>query len=141
MKTLVIVATGLALLGLTGCTAFQPVAVKRESDGLHISICQDFSGDQLVVDSVDKQNHVATIWRADGAFNVAKKAQYVFGVPPTGMSTVIGPKTEGLSGEYLDVFFRNGGVEGQVAGHFPVKNITSDSWLQSDGSHTTAPCE
>jgi hypothetical protein len=141
MKTLGIVATGLAFLVLTGCSAFQPVALKRESDGLQISICQAFSGDQLVVDSVDNQNNVATIWKAEGPFRVAKTAQYIFGVPPTGMSNVRGPNADGLNGQYLDVYFRKGGIEGQVSGHFPVRNIKSDSWLQSDGSHTATPCE
>ena len=140
MRTLAIVGTALALFALTGCTAFQPVALKHEPDGLHISICQSFAGDQLEVDSVDRQSHVTTIWTAKGAFQVATKAEYVFGTPPTGMSSVVGPKVVSSASQYIDVYFRDSASQDQMAGHFRVKDMKSDSWLHSDGSHTSSPC-
>ena len=141
MRPIAIVVACLALLALTGCTAFQPVALKREQDGLHISICQSFAGDQLIVKTTDSHDNVATIWRAEGAFDVEKKAEYVFGIPPTGMTNVVGPNSDALSRPYIDVFFRNGGVDGQVAGHFVLKDVRTDDWLHSDGSRTPTPCK
>jgi hypothetical protein len=109
--------------------------------------CESFTFDTISIGSIDfdqwDKGYVQN-WAASGIGAVGPMDRVIYGVPPDGFITVLGPLPLPLQHHQIEVYLEyqpatQPSVE--VAGIFDSRKLSSEYWLRGDGSQTGKPCD
>lgn len=132
---------------ITGCTVPSKTAAKLIDGDLVFVSCETFTFHEVLVVASDLEDWDADstrAWVATGTGVVGPGDTIVYGVPPAGFRTDLGPRAlpfEHRQIEFYLYFTPSHGASDVIFGAFDSRDLSSAYWLRHDGSHHDEACD
>ncbi len=130
-----------ALLGLAGCTPVDRISAKLVDGGIAFAVCHATVVNEVTVSvrpsgSSQQPTH---LWQATGMGELTDGEIIVYGVPPEGLVTDLGPTSHDFSGDEVRLVIENTGVR-TLGWRGDGSRLRTDAWLTWTGAHSDIPC-